>query len=284
MRAATRRDRTGRRIALTLLALVMLCGGAAMLLPEQTREPCPPQLLFALTDHFGFDEARRIAADVTRRVKEGTLRRPANKQEPAAQFVAYAQMPRRLVQTFLLVNRGSPALRKEPQSNGKGTCISATLPEFAVEFVRLFLNNEVHYSMATVDLVRIALADSPPEKQSPKRIVVDAAAFLIERSGVVSSDQIVEHVMNLQYFGAGVYGIGNAARFYLGKTLDELTLAETAYLVGLPKAPNNYHPIRYRQNALDRRHDVLDRMVSAGVISAAEAEAAAKEPLITVLR
>ena len=61
--------------------------------------------------------------------------------------------------------------------------------------------------------------------------------------------------------------------------MHELTIAEAAYLAALPKAPNNYHPFRQRERAIERRNYVIDRMVEDHYITAQEAEKAKKEPL-----
>ena len=66
---------------------------------------------------------------------------------------------------------------------------------------------------------------------------------------------------------------------YFGKSVHELTIAEVAYLAALPKAPNNYHPYRQKQAAIERRNWVIDRMVDNRYIKKEEAEAAKKEPL-----
>jgi penicillin-binding protein 1A len=92
-------------------------------------------------------------------------------------------------------------------------------------------------------------------------------------------DHILELYLNEIYLGGGAYGVASAALTYFGKPLDELTLAETAFLAGLPKAPNNYHPARFQQAARSRRDWVIDRMVEAGDVTAVQAAAAKAEPV-----
>src|SRR6266446_1709600 len=77
-------------------------------------------------------------------------------------------------------------------------------------------------------------------------------------------DRIIELYLNEIYLGAGAYGVAAAALTYFDKSLDELTLGETAFLAGLPKAPNRYNPARFPQAAKARRDWVLDRMVEDG--------------------
>src|SRR5580700_8252738 len=87
-------------------------------------------------------------------------------------------------------------------------------------------------------------------------------------------DRILELYLNEIYLGAGAYGVASAALIYFDKSLDELTLSETAFLAGLPKAPNNYNPVRFPQAAKFRRDTVLDQMQEAGFATPAEVAAA----------
>ncbi len=94
-----------------------------------------------------------------------------------------------------------------------------------------------------------------------------------------TKDQILELYLNEIYLGGGSYGVAAAALNYFDRSLNDLSLAETAYLAALPKAPNNYHPVRNRDAAVARRNWVLNQMVANGSVSAEEAEAAMKAPL-----
>ena len=104
-------------------------------------------------------------------------------------------------------------------------------------------------------------------------------AFRIERA--FSKDRILELYLNEIYLGQGSYGIAAAALNYFDKPLDQLTLAETAYLAALPKAPNNYHPVRRAKAAVNRRNWVISRMLADGIVTEEEAERARAEPLET---
>jgi penicillin-binding protein 1A len=86
-----------------------------------------------------------------------------------------------------------------------------------------------------------------------------------------TKDRILELYINEIYLGFGSYGVAAAALNYFNKSMDELTLAEAAYLAALPKAPNNYHPYRKRQAAIARRNWVLERMVEDGFVTRAVA-------------
>ncbi|PWR23736.1 penicillin-binding protein 1A [Zavarzinia compransoris] len=101
--------------------------------------------------------------------------------------------------------------------------------------------------------------------------------FRIERT--FSKDRILELYLNEIYLGMGSYGVAAAALNYFGKSMDELTVAEVAYLAALPKAPSNYHPVRQREAATARRNWVLDRMYEDGRITRAQWEEAKATPL-----
>ena len=103
-------------------------------------------------------------------------------------------------------------------------------------------------------------------------------AFRIEQA--FTKDTILELYLNEIYLGLGSYGVAAAALNYFNKSLDELTIAEAAYLAALPKAPNNYHPVRRYDAAVARRNWVIGRMLEDGHVDAAEAEAARAEPLV----
>jgi penicillin-binding protein 1A len=99
----------------------------------------------------------------------------------------------------------------------------------------------------------------------------------IERT--YSKDKILELYLNEIYLGLGAYGIAAASLVYFDKSVNELTVPEAAYLAALPKAPNNYHPFRQHERAIERRNWVLDQMAEDGFISTAAAGTAKRSPL-----
>ncbi len=99
----------------------------------------------------------------------------------------------------------------------------------------------------------------------------------IERA--FDKDEILELYLNEIYLGRNSYGVAAAALNYFNKSLPELSLAEAAYLAALPKAPNNYHPTQRREQAIERRNYVLQRMLEDGAITAEELIEASAQPL-----
>lgn len=104
----------------------------------------------------------------------------------------------------------------------------------------------------------------------------------IERA--FEKDEILELYLNEIYFGRRSYGVAAAAMNYFGKSLDELTLAETAFLAAVVNGPSRFHPIRHPERTLDRRNWVLSRMAAEGFITQEEAEEAAREPMQVIER
>ena len=102
----------------------------------------------------------------------------------------------------------------------------------------------------------------------------------IEMEKRYSKDEILEAYLNQIAFGHGWYGIEAAARHYFGKSASRLTLDEAATLAALPKGPAVYDPIRHPDRAKSRRDEVLGRMAANGFITAAQADAAKKKPLV----
>ncbi len=96
---------------------------------------------------------------------------------------------------------------------------------------------------------------------------------------VLTKDKILELYLNQIYFGQGAYGIASASQTYFGKDLSALTIAESAFLAGLPKSPNHYSPFKAYDRAKKRQEHVLARMEEAGFLTGAEREQAAAETL-----
>jgi penicillin-binding protein 1A len=94
-----------------------------------------------------------------------------------------------------------------------------------------------------------------------------------------TKDEILELYLNRVYFGGGTYGVEAAARHYFGKSARDVTLAQSAMLAGLLKAPSRYAPTRSVRAASARAQVVLDNMVEAGFLTEAEVRAAGQQPL-----
>jgi len=116
-----------------------------------------------------------------------------------------------------------------------------------------------------------------PERTYMRKFKELILAYKIEL--ILSKEQILEMYLNQIYFGQGAYGVVAAAQTYFGKELAQLNLAESAFLAGLPKSPNNYSPFKYLERAKKRQEHVLMRMEEATFITADERQEAEAQPL-----
>ncbi|MCP4386276.1 MAG: penicillin-binding protein 1A [Hyphomicrobiales bacterium] len=115
-------------------------------------------------------------------------------------------------------------------------------------------------------------------EQSYQRKIKEAVLSL-RIEAAYSKDKILELYLNEIFLGLGAYGVAAASLEYFDKSVHELTLAEAAYLAALPKAPNNYHPFRKPEEAIDRRNWVIDRMIENDFVTQQEGEAAKAQAL-----
>jgi penicillin-binding protein 1B len=94
---------------------------------------------------------------------------------------------------------------------------------------------------------------------------------------------ILEAYLNEIYLGQqgarAIHGVGLAARFYFGRPVQELDVAESALIVALVRGPSVYNPRRHPRRAVERRNQVLDIMHEMGVLDAAQTRAARARPL-----
>jgi len=116
-----------------------------------------------------------------------------------------------------------------------------------------------------------------PERTFDRKMREAILARRIE--GELKKDEILELYLNYIYLGHGRYGVEEASRFYFGKSVREVTLAEAALLAGIIQGPNLFSPRVDMKRALRRRAYVLDQMEKKGFASATQVEAARREPV-----
>ncbi len=145
-------------------------------------------------------------------------------------------------------------------------------------FVSNIKNKELQGgSTITQQLIKSALLTSEPKlSRKVKEVVV---AFWTERR--YSKDKILELYFNYVPYGGTAWGAEAASKIYFGKSVSDLTLAESAYLAGLPRAPSIYSPFgQTPELGKKRQKEVLDAMVRDGFITRSMAEDALGEELI----
>ena len=230
----------------------------------------------AAADHFsrGLPDHSRLATyqpPVATRVHAGDGRLLAEFAVEHRLFVPADAIPRRVVDAFLAA---------EDKSFYRHAGLDpAGLLRAGYTFLRSKLSRSarrpVGGSTITQQVAKNFLLS--PEATVERKVKEAILALRLERA--LPKDAILELYLNQIYLGFGSYGVAAAALNYFNSSLDELTIAEAAFLAALPKAPNNYHPVRRRAQAVARRNWVVRRMLEDGRISPVEAGEAIAAPL-----
>lgn len=101
----------------------------------------------------------------------------------------------------------------------------------------------------------------------------------LQMEKLLSKQEIFELYVNKIFLGNRAYGIGAAADTYYDKPLSELTLAETAMIAGLPKAPSAFNPLANSERSLIRRNWILFRMRELGYIDDTTYQSVVQDPV-----
>ena len=116
-----------------------------------------------------------------------------------------------------------------------------------------------------------------PERTVIRKVKEAILAYRIDNT--LTKDEILYLYLNQVYLGAGAYGVESAARIYFGKHAGELTIAQSAVLAGLCKAPTRFSPYQNPTAAKDRQHYVLTRMAEEKFITQDELRSALGEDI-----
>ncbi len=119
------------------------------------------------------------------------------------------------------------------------------------------------------------------EKTYKRKINEILLALKIEKD--LNKKTILELYVNKIYLGNRAYGVVAAAQVYYGKSLEELSVAQSAMIAGLPKAPSRYNPIINPERALIRRDHIIRRMSQLGYLTEEEYQTARSEPVTAEL-
>jgi 1A family penicillin-binding protein len=135
-------------------------------------------------------------------------------------------------------------------------------------------------STITMQLARNVFPDKLPASERSIWRKLGEARVARQIEGRYGKRDIIELYLNQIYFGSGAWGVQAAAEEYFGKDVAQLTLAESALLAALPRAPSRLNPRANREAALEGRDLVLRRMVDQGMITEAEKQEAAEARLV----
>ncbi len=138
------------------------------------------------------------------------------------------------------------------------------------------------YGGSTITQQTVKLITGQDQHSTSRKVQEWFAAMALEQE--LSKDEIMELYLNLAPMGNNYVGVQAAAQNYFGKDASELSLAECAFLAGLPKSPSYYNPLREsgRRNALRRMRIVLGKMNELGYITDEEYQDALNYELVFV--
>lgn len=94
-----------------------------------------------------------------------------------------------------------------------------------------------------------------------------------------TKNEILELYLNNAPYGGNIRGIEAASLFYFSKHAGDLSIAQSAFLAGLPQSPTRYNPFSHHDRALERQQYVLDRMLAAGKINEDQYHQASQETI-----
>ncbi len=227
--------------------------------------------------HYGrglpdYHQLAHYEPPVTTRVYGGDGRLVAEYAKENRMFVPLAAIPERVKQSFL-------AAEDKDFYQHAGVDPVGILRAVLINLRNKGLGNDRRPVGASTITQQVAKNFLLTNEVSLSRKIKEAIlAFRIERA--FTKDHILELYLNEIYLGMGSYGVAAAAQTYFDKSLDDLTIAEAAFLAALPKGPNNYNPRIHPQAAKDRRDWVIGRLLDDGKITRAEYEQAIAEPLV----
>ena len=178
----------------------------------------------------------------------------------------YEQIPKRMVQAFLAAEDSN--FFEHPGVDYRGLMRAG---------VQLALTGEKRQGGSTITMQVARNFYLSSQKTYTRKLSEIFLALRIENE--LAKQEILELYLNKIYLGHRAYGVGAAARVYYGKSVDELDLAQTAMIAGLPKAPSNFNPITNPPRAIERRNYVLGRMLELGYIDRAEHDQAVAAPV-----
>ncbi len=157
------------------------------------------------------------------------------------------------------------------------------LPRFARAMVKNIFTLRLREGASTItqqlarNLYDLKVAHETVFSKVTRKLREFITAVQIERN--YTKQEILEMYLSVAFFGRSAYGISSAAQVYFGKTPAQLTISESALLIGLLKGPGAFDPFRHMQRSIDRRNTVLDQMVKYDYLSREDAEKAKNEQL-----
>lgn len=235
--------------------------------------------LLSIFSYYGksVDDYRKLATyepPITSRLYASDGRLLAEYASEKRAFVPYEAFPKQLIQAFISA--------EDKNFFSHGGIDFMGIARAIVQNIRYIGSGRrmVGASTITQQVAKNFLLTN--EVSFERKIKEAILAIRIERA--FSKEYIAELYLNQIYLGHYSYGVAAAALNYFNKSLDELTIAECAFLAALPKGPNNYDPNKRYDDAIARRNWVLSRMVDEGYITEEQRKTASEEPITLATR
>lgn len=143
-------------------------------------------------------------------------------------------------------------------------------------FIKNIIRGRIVQGGSTITQQLVKNVFLTPEKTIERKIKELILAYWIEKK--YTKDQILDFYLNQISYGSNVYGIESAAQTFFGKHAKNLTIAESAYLASLIKAPSYYSPWgKHKDELRERKNYVLKKMYELGFIDDQQFDAAKNE-------
>ncbi len=145
-------------------------------------------------------------------------------------------------------------------------------------FVQMFARMETSYGGSTITQQLLKNLTGKDQVTVQRKLTEIFGALELEKK--YDKQEILEWYLNAVYFGEGCWGVGIAAQTYFGKDVKDLTLAESAAIIGITNKPTYYDPFYNEENNKNRQEVILREMYEQGYIDYSTWRAAVDEQLV----
>ena len=248
------KNRLLRKIILILILILLIAGGIALGISAHN---------WKVLSEAMFTNKMSVVLD-----KEGEVIAELGNEQKKLTPVDIEDMPENLVDAYV-------SIEDERFYSHHGVDIKRTGGAI-LSYITSFGHSSYGGSTITQQLVKNLTGDTTDS--ITRKVKEWWKAFLLEC--YFSKDDILEMYLNVIYVGPNVYGVQTGAKYYFNKDVEDLTLAECAYLAGINNSPNYYNPFEGYDNEediTDRTLTVLQKMLELGKIDESEYGKAEKE-------
>ncbi len=248
------KNRFLRKIILILILILLIIGGIALGISAHN---------WKVLSEAMFTNKMSVVLD-----KEGGVIAELGNEQKKLTPVDIEDMPENLVDAYV-------SIEDERYYSHHGIDIKRTGGAI-LSYITSFGHSSYGGSTITQQLVKNLTGDTTDS--ITRKVKEWWKAFLLEC--YFSKDDILEMYLNVIYVGPNVYGVQTGAKYYFNKDVEDLTLAECAYLAGINNSPNYYNPFEGYDNEevlTDRTLTVLQKMLELGKIDESEYEKAEKD-------